>query len=191
MEKGFTLQNQSTRGILTEIHIADLHFGAFDPAIQYQILQEQFISRIAPYNFDILSIDGDIFDHKLMANSDSVMFASKFVDDCVVRSIATVTGLSWDEVFLELSIEAYIAKDKLDANYVWGNWLTTHGFTKHRLPDTCPLCYSVRDFVRDHKKGLFILGDGTLAIAVVDGYYVDTFDSGDRTVLFYFEKNED
>ena len=83
MEKGFTLQNQSTRGILTEIHIADLHFGAFDPAKQYQILQEQFISRIAPYNFDILSIDGDIFDHKLMANSDSVMFASKFVDDCV------------------------------------------------------------------------------------------------------------
>lgn len=108
-----------------------------------------------------------------------------------MRSIATVTGLSWDEVFLELSIEAYIAKDKLDANYVWGNWLTTHGFTKHRLPDTCPLCYSVRDFVRDHKKGLFILGDGTHAIAVVDGYYVDTFDSGDRTVLFYFEKNED
>lgn len=83
MEQGFLFPGQNGRGIITEIHIADLHFGAFDPSKQYKILQEQFISRIAPFSFDILSIDGDIFDHKMMANSDSVMYASKFVDDCV------------------------------------------------------------------------------------------------------------
>ena len=113
---------------------------------------------------------------------------NKFVDDCVVRAIATATGKSWDEIFLELTIEAYIAKDRIDANYVWGNWLTTYGFERHQLPNTCPMCYTVKDFVNDHKHGIYVLGDGTHAIAVVDGYYIDTFDSGDRNVLFFYEK---
>lgn len=27
------------------------------------------------------------------------------------------------------------------------------------------------------------------AIAVIDGHYVDTYDSGDRNVLFYYQKD--
>jgi len=66
--------------------------------------------------------------------------------------------------------------------------LERNGFVKRQLPNTCPLCYRVKDFVRDHKHGIYVLGDGTHAIAVVDGYYIDTYDVGDRTVLFYYEK---
>jgi hypothetical protein len=29
------------RGMLTEVHLADLHFGAFDPKKQYNILMDQ------------------------------------------------------------------------------------------------------------------------------------------------------
>lgn len=112
----------------------------------------------------------------------------KFVDDCVIRAIATVTGKSWDDVFLELTIEAYIQKDRIDANYVWGNYLLNNGFVKRQLPNTCPNCYTVREFARDNRWGIFVVGDGTHAIAVVDGCYIDTYDCGDRTVLFYYEK---
>lgn len=52
------------------------------------------------------------------------------------------------------------------------------------------MCYTVRDFVRDHKPGVFILGCGTHVVTVIDGYYIDTYDSGDKTVLYYFEKGE-
>ena len=114
---------------------------------------------------------------------------NRLVDDCVVRAIAMATGKSWDEVFLELTVEAYIAKDLINANSVWGNYLLNNGFERHQIPNTCPLCYTVRDFVRDNRDGIFILGDGTHAIAVVDGHYVDTYDSGDRTVLFFYKKN--
>jgi len=114
----------------------------------------------------------------------------KLVDDCVIRSIAVVTGKSWNDIFLELSVEAYIAKDLQNANSVWGEYLERNGFVKRQLPNTCPLCYRVKDFVRDHKHGIYVLGDGTHAIAVVDGYYIDTYDVGDRTVLFYYEKIE-
>lgn len=72
------------RGHLIEIHLADLHFGAFDPKKQYEILMEQVYSKIAMIpNIDIISIDGDIFDHKVMSNSDTVLYATKFIDNLV------------------------------------------------------------------------------------------------------------
>ena len=67
---------------LIEIHIADIHFGSLDPKDQFLILQEQFLNKISMINFDILSIDGDIFDKKFMANSYAVMYAIEFVRLC-------------------------------------------------------------------------------------------------------------
>lgn len=66
-----------------EVHIADIHFGSVDPAKQYNILNEQFLQPISRIDFDILSIDGDLFDKKFMANSMAVMFAMEFVRQCV------------------------------------------------------------------------------------------------------------
>lgn len=72
------------RGQIIEVHIADLHFGAFNPQLQYQILQEQFIDKIKQLNnIDLISVDGDIFDHKVMSNSDVVLYASLFIDNLV------------------------------------------------------------------------------------------------------------
>ena len=110
------------------------------------------------------------------------------VDDCVIRAIATATGKTWDDVFVELSVQAYLHKDLVNANKVWGKYLIDNGFVKRNLPDTCPACYTVNDFALDHKYGVYVVGDGEHAIAVVDGYYIDTWDSGDRTVLFFYER---
>lgn len=68
---------------MTHIHIADIHFGSIDPAKEYQILKEQFIDPISRIGFQILSIDGDLFDKKFSANSDAVYYAIKFVNDCL------------------------------------------------------------------------------------------------------------
>lgn len=113
---------------------------------------------------------------------------NKFVDDCIIRAIATATDKSWDDIYWELSVQGYKDKDKLDGNTVWGSYLIHHGFQAHRLPDTCPFCYTVKDFVRDNPHGIYLVGDGAHLVAVVDGFYIDNWDSGDRTVLFYFEK---
>ena len=110
------------------------------------------------------------------------------VDDCVIRAIATATGKTWDDVFLELSMVAYSEKVLINSNKVWGKYLVDNGFVKRNLPDTCPNCYTVNDFAEDHKFGIYVVGDGAHAIAVIDGYYIDTWDSGDRTVLFFYER---
>ena len=78
----------TNRGTLIEIHLADLHFGAFNPKSQYEILMNQVYNRIVQLpKIDIISIDGDIFDHKVMSNSDAALYASKFIDNLVHLSI--------------------------------------------------------------------------------------------------------
>ena len=112
----------------------------------------------------------------------------KLVDDCVIRAISTAMGKSWNDIFWDLSVLACLESDMLNSNTVWGKYLVSNGFIRRTLPDTCPLCYTVKDFVRDYRKGIYVIGDGSHAIAVIDGYYIDNWDSGDRTVLFYYEK---
>jgi len=84
MVKDYEYDTRLNRGQIIEIHIADLHFGAFNPKTQYEILQEQFISKIINLpRIDLISVDGDIFDHKVMSNSDVVLYASLFIDNLV------------------------------------------------------------------------------------------------------------
>ena len=82
---------QLNRGTLIQVHIADLHFGAFDPKKQYEILQSQMLNKISMLpKLDVIVIDGDIFDHKVMSNSDSAMYATMFIDRLV--DLARVKG---------------------------------------------------------------------------------------------------
>lgn len=76
-------KNNVYRGSLIHIHTSDLHFGKISAKYQYDILNEQFLNKISQIHFDILSIDGDIFDHKFMSNSDVIMYASLFINKCV------------------------------------------------------------------------------------------------------------
>lgn len=86
LQFGDQLQSQN-RGTLIEVHLADLHFGAFDPKLQYQILMEQVYTKILSLpKVDIISIDGDIWNNKVMSNSDASMYACKFVDALVYVS---------------------------------------------------------------------------------------------------------
>lgn len=70
--------------LFTQIHIADIHFSAFDPKKQYQILNEQCFQEIAFIpSIDVISIDGDFFDHKMMSNSDGIMYANMAMEQIV------------------------------------------------------------------------------------------------------------
>ena len=78
------------RGVFISVNIGDIHFGVsnVDPKIEYQILKEQFIDKL--YNMNVLHaifITGDLFDRRVMANSDVVYYASLFIQDLVTIAI--------------------------------------------------------------------------------------------------------
>ena len=68
------------RGTIVSVHISDLHFPAMDPLRQYQILEEQFLSKIQTMpKLDLICVNGDLYDHKVMTSSDATLYASMFV----------------------------------------------------------------------------------------------------------------
>jgi hypothetical protein len=76
------------------------------------------------------------------------------------------------------------------ANNVWGAYLKGKGFKRNIIPTECPDCYTVRDFCREHPRGTFILALSTHVVAVINGDYYDTWDSGDETPIYYWFKEE-
>ncbi len=112
------------------------------------------------------------------------------VGDCTVRAISKVTGLSWQETYLYLLIQGYMMSDMPSANRVWGELLKSFGFKRQLLPDTCPDCYTIRDFCRDNPIGTYLLGTGEHVVAVIDGNYYDSWDSGNEIPIYFFERLE-
>jgi hypothetical protein len=116
--------------------------------------------------------------------------ASNIVGDCTVRAIAFATNQDWDSVYLWLCLQGYVMKDMPNSNNVWGVYLRTRGFERHIIPNTCPDCYTVRDFCKDNPKGAFVLATGSHVIAVVNGDYYDTWDSGDEVPIYFWSKGD-
>ena len=78
------IRYNKTRGNLIIASIADIHMGRIDPKTQYDILKEQFLKVIDELpRLDIIAIAGDLYDHKIMANSSAAMYGSLFVSDVV------------------------------------------------------------------------------------------------------------
>ena len=110
--------------------------------------------------------------------------SGKIVDDCVIRAVGLALNMTWDEAYTELSDMGFHMKNLPNANVVWGALLKSMGFSKYNIPNTCPDCYTVKDFAVDHPKGIFVLGTGSHAVTIIDGSYLDVFDSGDEVPLY-------
>lgn len=114
------------------------------------------------------------------------------VGDCTVRAISRVLGRDWDTVYIGLFLEGFRLKDMQSANRVWGAYLRRNGFTRRIIPDELGDNYTVRDFCEDHPCGIYLLAIDGHVVAVEDGRYFDTFDSGSEIPLYYWErKGED
>lgn len=113
---------------------------------------------------------------------------NNLVGDCVIRGISILTDKTWEYIFIELVAQAYSLYDMPSSNKVWGAYLKSQGYEKRIIPNTCPNCYSVRQFCKDNPKGKFLLATGTHVVAVIDGDYYDTWNSGDEVPIYYFQR---
>lgn len=110
------------------------------------------------------------------------------VGDCVIRAISFVTDQPWEQTYLELCVYGLINCDLPSSNAVWGRYLMDKGWKRHIIPDTCPACYTVKEFTEDHPDGEYILSISGHVVAVKDGNHYDTWDSSDEVVVFYWTK---
>lgn len=118
----------------------------------------------------------------LNVNPDKIL-----VPDCTIRAITVLTGKTWEEVYDGVCAEGKLMHNMPSSNAVWSSYLSKLGYIRTPLPDTCPYCYTVDDFCHEHQHGKYLLALHEHVVAVVDGYYYDTWDSGRKVVLYYWK----
>lgn len=110
----------------------------------------------------------------------------KIVPDCVIRAICFALNMGWYDVYDDLCEVGRRDANMPSADAVWGHYLQMQGFEPFLLPRTCPRCTTIREFAELYPKGTYIIGTGSHAVAVIDGNYYDSWDSGDEIPSFFW-----
>lgn len=114
----------------------------------------------------------------------------KHVPDCVIRALAIVLNETWYKIYDDLYIVGREEANVSCADEVWGIYLRMYGFDPFMLPDSCPRCVTIREFTKHFPKGRYVIGTGNHAVAIIDGNYYDSWDSGNEIPSFFWQMNE-
>lgn len=112
------------------------------------------------------------------------------VGDCSVRAIAKALDITWEKAYARLSVNGFLMGDVISSDTVWGALLRQNGFKRHAVEDTCPDCYTVSEFCKDHPSGTYVIKSPTHVATVVDGNLYDSWNSENQTVIYYWTKEE-
>lgn len=110
------------------------------------------------------------------------------VEDCAQRAIAAALDVDWDTAS-DLIYE--MARGMGTTTYddaAWGAVLRRAGFVRQIIPNTCPDCYTVADFCRDHPRGVYVLKTAGHVVTVIDGRAWDTWDSTGEIPAYYWHR---
>lgn len=110
------------------------------------------------------------------------------VDDCVVRGISILNDQPWLKSYDQVAAKGRELYSMPSTNFVWNELLMDQHFRRESIPNTCPHCYTIRDFCMDHPYGEFLVATGTHVVAILNGNYYDTWDSGDEVPIYYYER---
>lgn len=112
------------------------------------------------------------------------------VGDCVIRAISKALNQTWEQTYIDLSLQGYLMGDLLSSNAVWGAYLKGKGFVRDIVSNDCPECYTIDDFCNEYPQGIYVIGTGSHAVCVIDGVLYDSWDSSDETPIYFYRKEE-
>lgn len=110
------------------------------------------------------------------------------VGDCVIRAITISTNSDWETVYMNVVLHGLKLHDMPSSNSVWMDYLKEIGYKKYIIPNTCPDCYTIKDFCKDYPYGNYLVATGSHLVCIKDKNYYDTWDSGDEIITLYFKK---
>lgn len=110
------------------------------------------------------------------------------VGDCAVRAVAKALDISWEDAYTKLSMNGYLMGDIPNSDVVWGSVLRAEGYVREVVPNTCPDCYTVREFCADHPVGTFVIKSESHVATVVDGVLYDSWNSEMKIPIYYWTK---
>lgn len=112
--------------------------------------------------------------------------AGRQVGDCSIRAVSKALGVDWETAYVMITMNGFSMGDMPSSDSVWGATLRKNGFYRKSIPDSCPDCYTAKDFCEDNPEGVFVLGFGGHVATVVDGNLYDSWDSSNEIPQFYW-----
>ncbi len=107
--------------------------------------------------------------------------------DCVIRALTKVTGKTWEQVFDDLVPIAREMQCMPNGKPCYKEYLKRIGYTyvgvSNKAGTKRP---TVSSFSVGHKKGAFIARVAHHIVAIVDGRFYDTWDSGPKSLYGYW-----
>lgn len=110
------------------------------------------------------------------------------VGDCSVRALSKAIGTDWDRAYVELALMGFMMKNMPDGNEVINAVLKQYGFVKQIIPNTCPECYTVKEFADEHPHGTYVVGTGNHVVCIDSGTIFDSWDSSNEIAIFFWEE---
>lgn len=114
--------------------------------------------------------------------------AGRQVGDCSIRAVSKALGVDWETAYVMVTMNGFSMGDMPSSDSVWGATLRKNGFYRKSIPDSCPDCYTAKDFCEDNPEGVFVLGFGGHVATVVDGDLYDSWDSSNEVPQFYWHE---
>lgn len=110
----------------------------------------------------------------------------KEVPDCVIRALCIALNERWTDIYDDLCRLGRKECNMPSADAVWGKYLYQRGFEPFLIPSVCPKCVTVNEFTKMYPEGTYIIGTGSHAVAVINGDYYDSWDSGEEVPSFFW-----
>lgn len=112
--------------------------------------------------------------------------------DCSIRALAKALDVTWVEAFdavMPLCREAQLLTWYFATPNAESGIMGKLGFERHGISNKKGLKRpTVDSFAKDHPEGTYICKAAHHVVAVVNGKYYDTWDSGDCSMYAYYEK---
>lgn len=104
--------------------------------------------------------------------------------DCTIRAISLLMNQSWEWTYFMVCLQGFLCYMMPSTNEVWSEYLHHNGYIREVGNGT------VNHFCLTHPYGRYLLALNGHVVAVIDGVYYDTWDSGNEIVLYYWTKGE-
>lgn len=112
----------------------------------------------------------------------------QIVGDCTVRAISKALDQEWETTYAGLTAYGFMMRDMPSANSVWGAYLRKKGFRRYIVDDHGKDIYTVDDFCKDNPAGVYVLAIPGHVVCVCDGYYYDSWDSGQEIPQYFWTR---
>lgn len=110
----------------------------------------------------------------------------KNTGDCAVRALAKALDVDWEKAKLLLDVYSMSEAEVETSDLVWGRILSENGFVMETL--YCNNGCTLSGFCESHPKGIYVVKLPNHVVCVEDGFYFDSWDSGNEVPLYCWRK---